>query len=103
MTNEEALKKCEEMRREYMHTFNSEILDGAEYFDKCIEALKKSIPEQVYLEGDGERDGRIVYDMAKCSCGKMFEDGDDDWECNYCPQCSQKLKWFEEEQKNVKC
>ena len=97
MTNEEALKKWEETKREYMNTFTSEILlaEGAEYFDKCIEALKKTIPEQVYLEGDGEWDGRIVYDTAKCSCGKTFEEADDDWECNYCPRCGQRLKWFE--------
>lgn len=66
-----------------------------DFYDIILNALKKTIPEQVFLWGDGEWCGRIVCDAAECSCGKKFEEGDDDWECEYCPNCGQRLKWFE--------
>ena len=58
----------------------------------------KSEPMQVDLEGDGYADGELVYDYGKCpKCGWEFEEGDKDWEQQYCCHCGQKLKWFDNE------
>lgn len=48
----------------------------------------------VRYEGDGYADGYPVYDMAYCSeCNYEFEEGCETWECTYCPNCGQRLKW----------
>jgi hypothetical protein len=54
----------------------------------------KETPKAVVYEYDGYADGEPVYDVAHCpTCNREFEDGWDSWECNYCPNCGQRLKW----------
>lgn len=57
-------------------------------------AKEKQIPKKPDYEGDGYADGQLVYDYAKCPiCGHDFEYGINDWECEYCSECGQKLDW----------
>ena len=63
-----------------------------------INALEKQIPEKPEYEADGYADGELVYDYAKCPiCGHDFEYGINDWGCEYCSDCGQKLDWSDEE------
>lgn len=60
----------------------------------AIDAIKKQIPKKPIYEADGYADGELVYDYAECpNCGHLFEYGINDWECNYCCECGQKLDW----------
>ena len=64
----------------------------------AIKAMEKQVAEEVRYEYDGYADGNPVYDVAYCPiCNVCFENGDDNWGKNYCPECGQKLKWEEEE------
>lgn len=60
-----------------------------------FKALKeKNGPKKPDYEADGYADGELVYDYAKCPiCGHDFEYGINDWECEYCSDCGQKLDW----------
>ena len=70
----------------------------AEALDVAIQALEKQIPKKPEYEGDGYADGELVYDYAKCPiCGHDFEYGINDWGCEYCSDCGQKLDWSDEE------
>ena len=63
-----------------------------------INALEKQIPKKPEYEADGYADGELVYDYAKCPiCGHDFEYGINDWGCEYCSDCGQKLDWSDEE------
>ena len=62
----------------------------------AISALKKQIPKKPEYEADGYADGELVYDYAKCPiCGHDFEYSINDWGCDYCSNCGQKLDWSE--------
>ena len=64
----------------------------------AIKALEKQIPKKPEYEADGYADGNLVYDYAKCPiCGHDFEYGINDWGCEYCSDCGQKLDWSDEE------
>lgn len=64
----------------------------------AVDALEKQVAKEVRYEYDGYADGNPVYDVAYCpTCNVCFENGDDNWEKNYCPECGQKLKWEGEE------
>lgn len=68
-------------------------------FDVAIQAVKKQMPKKPYYEGDGYADGELVYDQAKCPvCGHEFEYGINDWGCNYCSDCGQRLDWGDNEE-----
>ena len=70
----------------------------AEALDVAIQALEKQIPKKLEYEADGYADGELVYDYAKCPiCGHDFEYGINDWGCEYCSDCGQKLDWSDEE------
>ena len=70
----------------------------AEAIDEAINALEKQIPKKPEYEADGYADGELVYDYAKCPiCGHDFEYGINDWGCEYCSDCGQKLDWSDEE------
>ena len=70
----------------------------AEAIDVAINALEKQIPKKPEYEADGYADGELVYDYAKCPiCGHDFEYGINDWGCEYCSDCGQKLDWSDEE------
>ena len=69
-----------------------------EAFQMAINALEKQIQKKPEYEADGYADGELVYDYAKCPmCGHDFEYGINDWGCNYCSDCGQKLDWSEAE------
>ena len=66
--------------------------------DMAINALEKQIPKKPEYEADVYADGKLVYDYAKCPiCGHDFEYGINDWGCEYCSDCGQKLDWSDEE------
>ena len=66
--------------------------------DMAINALEKHIPKKPEYEADGYADGELVYDYAKCPiCGHDFEYGINDWGCEYCSDCGQKLDWSDVE------
>lgn len=55
---------------------------------------EKNEPKKPDYEADGYADGELVYDYAKCPiCGHDFEYGINDWGCEYCSDCGQKLDW----------
>lgn len=68
-----------------------------EAMEMAIKALEKQIAKRPDYEGYGyDEDGDLIYDYAKCPiCGHDFEYGINDWECNYCSDCGQKLDWGE--------
>ena len=64
----------------------------------AIQALEKQIAKKPEYEADGYAGGELVYDYAKCPiCGHDFEYGINDWGCEYCSDCGQKLDWSDEE------
>lgn len=68
-------------------------------FDRATKALEKQIPKKPEYEADGYADGELVYDYAKCPiCGHDFEYGINDWGCEYCSDCGQKLNWESDEE-----
>lgn len=58
-----------------------------------IRALKKRIPREPYIYGDGfDVCGNFVYDMYDCpACGSHYETEYDDYD--YCPKCGQAFDW----------
>ena len=63
-----------------------------------IEALEKQMAVKPNYEADGYSDGELVYDYAECPvCGKDYEYEINDWGCNYCSNCGQKLDWSDTE------
>ena len=59
-----------------------------------IKALKKQLPKKPDYEADGYADGVLAYDYAQCPvCGHDFEYGINDWGCDYCSDCGQRLDW----------
>lgn len=64
---------------------------------KELKSLKgKEEPRAVHYEGDGYADGKMVYDMAYCPCcNHYFEEDSENWECDFCPNCGQRLRWEE--------
>ena len=64
--------------------------------DMAINALEKQIAKKPEHEADGYAGGKLVYDYAKCPiCGHDFESGINDWGCEYCSVCGQKLDFGE--------
>lgn len=73
--------------------------DYLEEIEIATKALEKQIPRKPYYEGDGYADRELVYDYAKCPmCGHEFEYDINDWGCNYCSDCGQKLDWGDDEE-----
>lgn len=94
MTESEAIKELHEIRP------RGGIIPQkrAEAIYVAINALEKQIPKKLEYEADGYADGELVYDYAKCPiCGHDFEYGINDWGCEYCSDCGQKLDWSDEE------
>ena len=66
--------------------------------EMSIKALKKQIPKKPENIEVGYADGEFVYDYAKYPiCEHDFEYEINDWGCNYCSNCGQKLDWSDEE------
>ena len=77
---------------------NKALPDSIEAMEIAINALEKQIPKKPEYEADGYANGELVYDYAKCPiCGHDFEYGINDWGCEYCSDCGQKLDWSDEE------
>ena len=92
MTESEAIKELHEIRP------RGGIIPQkrAEAIDVAIKALEKQMPKKPEYEADGYADGELVYDYAKCPiCGHDFEYGINNWGCEYCSDCGQKLDWSE--------
>ena len=102
MTVSEAIEKLKNMRL-YMQIEDKNndckfTEDDYKANDMAINALEKQIPKKLEYEADGYADGELVYDYAKCPiCGHDFEYGINDWGCEYCSDCGQKLDWSDEE------
>lgn len=105
MTIDEAIKHCEEVAKK--HT-KYNIYGGFESCDECadehrqlaewlkeLKSLKeKDEPKAVQYIGDGYADNAMVYDIALCpNCEYEFEEDSENWECEFCPNCGQRLRW----------
>ena len=61
-----------------------------ESVDMDIEALEKQIAKKPDIEGDGEYEGKPVYDTWICPCcHKSYEIDYDNYD--YCPNCGQHI------------
>lgn len=60
------------------------------------EAIRKQIPRQPNIYGDGYDDnGNIIYDMYDCpNCDKGYEIDYEKYD--YCPSCGQAIDWSED-------
>ena len=68
----------------------------AEWLKELKSLKEKDEPRAVHYEGDGYADGAMVYDMALCpNCEHIFEEDSENWECDFCPNCGQRLRWEE--------
>lgn len=99
MTTEEAIKVLNELDEITLYKKEAEALE------KGIEAIQRTIPKEVLYSYDGYFNGEPVVDMASCpNCVCDFEQGDETWKSNFCPNCGQALKWevaeSKEEEKN---
>ena len=105
----DCMEKCDVFNKEDKHRNNEcELCDYCysqgnfgeqkESFQMAINALEKQIPKKPEYEAGGYANGELVYDYAKCPiCGHDFEYGINDWGCEYCSDCGQKLDWSDEE------
>lgn len=58
------------------------------------ELKDRTIYTEVHYESDGYWDGEPVYDIARCpSCDHCFEEDENDWGVDFCPNCGQALRW----------
>lgn len=105
MTIDEVIKYAEKVAEE--HT-KYNIYGGFESCDKCAEEHRqlaewlkklKSLKEkdeskEVRYEYEGYSYGKL--DMAFCpSCEHIIEADSENWECEFCPNCGQRLRWEE--------
>jgi len=68
----------------------------AEWLKELKSLKEKDEPKAVRYEGDGYADGEMVYDMAFCpNCEHEFEEDSENWMCDFCPNCGQRLRWEE--------
>ena len=98
MTESEAIEKLKNMRLfMQIEDENNDCKfteDDYKANEMAINALEKQIPKKPEYEADGYADGELVYDYAKCPiCGHDFEYGINDWGCEHCSDCGQKLDW----------
>lgn len=92
MTEQQAIETIK-----YASAFNRDNSPLTIALNVAIEALEKQIPRKPDYEADGyDENGNLIYDYAKCPiCGHDFEYDINDWGCNYCSDCGQKLDWSE--------
>lgn len=108
-SKEDAIKKFEELfiveeekQVEEVH-FDSKDVAILNYSQQIAEWLKelKSLKEKdeartVRYESDGYADGAMVVDYAFCpSCDHEIEVDSENWGCEFCPNCGQRLRWDE--------
>ena len=75
----------------------SEVLESVKL---AIEALRKQIPIRPYYEADGyDENENLIYDHANCpNCNRDFEYDINDWGCDYCSDCGQRLDWSDSDE-----
>ena len=98
MTIDEAIEMVKTAFDEYENEFDTGNDWSQEHKarDMAIKALDKDEPKAVRYEGDGYADGAMVYDMAFCpNCEHEFEEDSENWGCDFCPNCGQRLRWEE--------
>ena len=98
MTESEAVEKLKNMRLfMQIEDENNDCKfteDDYKANEMAIQALEKQIRTKAEYEADGYADGELVYDYAKFPiCGHDFEYGINDWGCEHCSDCGQKLDW----------
>ena len=102
MKESEAIEKLKNMRL-YMQIEDKNndckfTEDDYKANEMAIQALEKQIPKKLKYKADEYAYGELENDYAKCSiCGHDFEYGINDWGCEYCSDCGQKLYWSDEE------
>lgn len=83
-------------KRIYDHILRTNMLVNSDRLE-VTEAIISGIPRpksNVNYISTGDSDGHPVYDEAECpSCGKLFEEDTENWECNFCPDCGEQLDW----------
>lgn len=95
MTESEVIELIENDLQLHSKDLSSKYKNGLRM---AIKALEKQMARKPEYEADGYADGELVYDYAKCPiCGHDFEYEINDWGCNYCSNCGQKLDWSDEE------
>ena len=112
MTIDEAIKHCEEVTEEQEKlckvndSFNfsqpkwkkcaEEHRQLAEWLKELKDFKEKDKSKAVRYEGDGYADGAMVVDYAFCpSCNHETEVDSENWGCEFCPNCGQRLRWEE--------
>lgn len=82
------IKPCKECAAEHKQL--------AEWLKELKSLKEKNEAKAVCYEGDGYADGAMVYDYAFCpSCDHETEIDSENWGCEFCPECGQKLRWEE--------
>lgn len=86
MTKDRMIEALEELR----NYINKE----AEWLKELKSLKEKDEAKAVRYEGDGYADGAMVYDNAFCpNCEHEFEEYSENWGCEFCPNCGQRLRW----------
>ena len=68
----------------------------AEWLKELKSLKEKDEAKAVRYEGDGYADGAMVVDYAFCpNCDHETEVDSENWGCDYCPNCGQRLRWEE--------
>lgn len=101
MTIDEIIEQLKKLKSFHNGSYGASVnfaIDIIRKYQK-IEQILKNIPygdeaKTVRYEGDGYADGEMVYDTAFCpSCEHEFEEDSENWECEFCPNCGQRLRW----------
>lgn len=114
MTIDEAIKHCEEVAEEKeAQAWEAQLQEEYRTIKPCKECAEehrqlaewlkelksfkeKDEPKAVRYEGDGYADGSMVYDYAYCpNCNHETEVDSENWGCDFCPNCGQRLRWEE--------
>lgn len=70
----------------------------AEWLKELKSFKEKDEAKAVRYEGDGYADGAMVFDYAFCpNCNHETEVDSENWGCDFCPNCGQRLRWEESE------
>ena len=87
MTIKEHIEQLKKLRSFHNGSYGTSI-------NFAIDIIYKYEPRAVHYEGDGYADGEMVYDIALCpNCEHIIEEDSENWECDFCPNCGQRLRW----------
>ena len=98
MKTREAIERLQERKKIAIELCPKDLRPDEVWPDEAemsLNALKRDLPQDLYLEGDGYANGLPVYDTARCPwCDDAFEVEEirsNGWK--YCPYCGQRWKW----------